>query len=431
MTSDTVPAPYIVSGTATYYGEWRAFATRDPGNPYSAPWLTNLADSPYVQLDLGAGHTQPLFTYIVKVADDPTRAPKAWTVRGSTDNFVASNDLLDTVTGQTGWGAGEIRAFTCDVAGTPYQQFRLHVTDNNGSSVIAILNLFYYNSAADILISHLSLVVWVEYIPDTQPTALWGQGYVFLGDPAHPPGSVTNPGNGIVYQSGAALAKSRLAFTLPLNGTGVLPATPDGADATNTVVWFAVVGSVLQFNVPNYLNVYAVYFQADYSDGSSRFSYPTAETVDQNVGTVTNPANAIDHDLNSFADILRQNFSGLGTATYLRIAGFGLFVVAPTVGCNSPPNGTVGVAYNHPLTVASGYSPYSAAISAGSLPTGMSLVVAGSLVSAAGTPTHSGTYAFTVHVTDAIGSTADVACAITIVNAGPCPEGTGAMIGPG
>lgn len=45
----------------------------------------------------------------------------------------------------------------------------------------------------------------------------------------------------------------------------------------------------------------------------------------------------------------------------------------PTVGCNSPPSGTVGIFYSHLFTLASGAPPYTLAIIAGSLPPGLSL----------------------------------------------------------
>jgi len=74
------------------------------------------------------------------------------------------------------------------------------------------------------------------------------------------------------------------------------------------------------------------------------------------------------------------------------------------VGCNlviSPqtlPNGTVNTAYNQTLTASGGTAPYSFSLNAGALPAGMTLSSTGNL---SGTPTATGTFSFTVKVTDA------------------------------
>lgn len=47
--------------------------------------------------------------------------------------------------------------------------------------------------------------------------------------------------------------------------------------------------------------------------------------------------------------------------------------VRPSVGCNSPPNGTVGTFYSHQFTLSSGTPPYTLAITSGSLPPGLTL----------------------------------------------------------
>jgi hypothetical protein len=70
-------------------------------------------------------------------------------------------------------------------------------------------------------------------------------------------------------------------------------------------------------------------------------------------------------------------------------------VVAPT---NSTlPNGTQGTAYSLSFSASGGTAPYTYAITAGAVPTGMSLTSGGTL---AGTPTANGTFNFTVTATD-------------------------------
>jgi len=59
---------------------------------------------------------------------------------------------------------------------------------------------------------------------------------------------------------------------------------------------------------------------------------------------------------------------------------------------------TVGNAYSATLQAAGGLAPYSWSISTGSLPTGLTLAPSTGIIS--GTPTTSGTFTFTVKVTD-------------------------------
>jgi Putative Ig domain len=81
----------------------------------------------------------------------------------------------------------------------------------------------------------------------------------------------------------------------------------------------------------------------------------------------------------------------------------------------SLPGGTVGAAYSTLLTATGGATPYTWTIITGGLPAALSLSSAG-LIS--GTPTATGTSAFTVQVGDANAATATAQLAITITNAG-------------
>jgi hypothetical protein len=80
------------------------------------------------------------------------------------------------------------------------------------------------------------------------------------------------------------------------------------------------------------------------------------------------------------------------------------------------PNGTVGTAYNQTLTASGGTPPYTFAVTAGTLPPGLTLSADGVL---SGKPTAAGTFNFTVTATDANGNTGSQAYAITIVKLAP------------
>lgn len=82
------------------------------------------------------------------------------------------------------------------------------------------------------------------------------------------------------------------------------------------------------------------------------------------------------------------------------------------ISCNTPPIGIQGVVYNHTFSASGGSVPYTYAITAGSLPIGITLDVATGTIT--GTPLFADIYDFTVQVTDDDASTATVACRIVI-----------------
>ncbi len=101
------------------------------------------------------------------------------------------------------------------------------------------------------------------------------------------------------------------------------------------------------------------------------------------------------------------------TAAY-QIGSFSITInPLPVVTSTTPPNGTIGLAYNYPLTNTGGLAPFSWSVSAGTLPPG--LAVNGAFIS--GTPTGTaacGTFPFTIQVTDADSNTATAQVSIRI-----------------
>lgn len=75
--------------------------------------------------------------------------------------------------------------------------------------------------------------------------------------------------------------------------------------------------------------------------------------------------------------------------------------MALAITCNNPPSAIVGASYSHFFPATGGTAPYSFAITAGVLPTGLTLNAATGEVS--GIPTASGTFSFTVEVEDSSG----------------------------
>jgi hypothetical protein len=85
---------------------------------------------------------------------------------------------------------------------------------------------------------------------------------------------------------------------------------------------------------------------------------------------------------------------------------------------SSLPNGTVGAAYSATLAAAGGVAPYLWAVTAGSLPAGLTLNAQTGAIS--GTPASAGTASFTVQLTDAQSPAASVSAPLSItVNPAP------------
>lgn len=142
MTGASTPAPFVASASSSHVAllPYEAFnSLLDTGNY----WITNVTSTGWLQLDIGSGNSEILGSYnlVMNTVPEANRSPKDWTVLGSnTGAFAGEEDILDTVTGEVSWGAGELRNFICDVTTTPYRYFRIDITDNNGDAYLQIGN---------------------------------------------------------------------------------------------------------------------------------------------------------------------------------------------------------------------------------------------------------------------------------------------------
>lgn len=100
-------------------------------------------------------------------------------------------------------------------------------------------------------------------------------------------------------------------------------------------------------------------------------------------------------------------------------------IIAPPAVCPvitlSPatlPTGMVGTAYTQPITASGGTSPYTYAVTAGTLPTGLTLTSAGVL---SGTPTTAGSSPVTITATDANGCPASIVYTLVVAPVAVCP----------
>ena len=153
-------------------------------------------------------------------------------------------------------------------------------------------------------------------------------------------------------------------------------------------------------------------------------SLPAGLTLNTSTGTVSGTPTAA----GAFSYTVRVTDAASATATQT-VSG----TVAPvtlTLSVTASSNTQVGVAYSQTSAVSGGTSPYAFAISAGSLPAGLTLNISTGTVS--GTPTTAGAFSYTVRVTDAASATATqtvagtmATAAITIGNGGL----SGAIVG--
>lgn len=129
--------------------------------------------------------------------------------------------------------------------------------------------------------------------------------------------------------------------------------------------------------------------------------------------TATGTLSGIPTAAGAFTFSIRATDSTTGTAATVTNA-YTLAISAPTITINpgTLPNGTFSVPYNHILTAVGGTAPYTYAVTAGALPTGVTLGTGGTI---SGTPTVAGTFAFTVTATDALHFTGTRAYTVNIV----------------
>jgi hypothetical protein len=242
------------------------------------------------------------------------------------------------------------------------------------------------------------------------------------------PGGLTLSGGTL---SGTPSSSGSASFTITAtdSGGGTHGA---GAQAFTLVVDPAAVGAP---------TAGAVSFSAAYNGGSG-----SAQTVTLSLagGTATGVAvaSAAAHGTatasgTTITYLAHPNYAGPDSFTYTATNASGtsapatvtVTVAAPvlTLSPSTLPGATVGTAYAQSFTATGGRAPYTYAVTAGSLPAGLTLVGA----TLSGTPTTAGTSNFTLQVTDTgVGTagTASVALQI-VVGTGVAPPTAGAVTG--
>ncbi len=225
-------------------------------------------------------------------------------------------------------------------------------------------------------------------------------------------------------------------FAIPAeNGPNSITLGPDGAlwftGLTNTIGRLSFVPALgLTCSFPGIAHVGTPYSAScTPAGGTSPYTYlVTAGTLPPglNVATSTGATTGTPANIGTFSFTVQvtDSSSPAQVATYI----VSNVVVEPPIlalTCTAPAGAQVGTAYSGTCTSSGGTPSYVWSISAGTLPPGLSLA-AGTI---AGTPVRSGTYAFTVNVTDS-GSPAQMAAQPLTITAAPAPLGIATTVAP-
>ena len=136
---------------------------------------------------------------------------------------------------------------------------------------------------------------------------------------------------------------------------------------------------------------------------------PSGLTLSASTGIISGTPTTV--GTSSFTVKLTDSFGAITTKPLSIIINAALSITTTSI-----PSGDVGVLYSRALAGAGGTVPYIWSISTGALPAGLTLGTTTGLIS--GTPTTTGTYSFTVMLSDSVGGSATKPFSI-VINAAP------------
>ena len=172
--------------------------------------------------------------------------------------------------------------------------------------------------------------------------------------------------------------------------------------------------AVGQAQVPYGAVIAATGGTSPYTFSVSSGTLPAGLTIAGSTGLISGTPTASGTVVVTF--MVTDSVGGHSTATLaLTISA----AATPTITTSSLPVGQQQIAYSTVILASGGQTPYTFAVNAGSLPTGLAISASTGLIS--GTPTGSGTSNFSVQVTDHVGSQTAANFSLTL-NAAPIPS---------
>jgi hypothetical protein len=258
----------------------------------------------------------------------------------------------------------------------------------------------------DIATANGSATAGVDYVANsltgqTIPTGSSTYTFTVLvnGDTLNEPSetffvNVTNVVNAVVVdgQGVGTIVNDDPLPSLSINDVTVVEGNAGTVNAVFTVTLSAASGQTVSVN---YATADGTATQpADYTNTSGTLTFTAGTTT----RTITVPV--IGETVPEANETFFVNLSGAVNATIIDNQGVGTITnddVPVTIAPTTLPNGTVAAAYSQTVTASGGVAPYGFAITAGAVPTGLTLSPGGVL---SGTPTAGGTFNFTVSATD-------------------------------
>ncbi|WP_287595528.1 putative Ig domain-containing protein [Thermomonas sp.] len=206
--------------------------------------------------------------------------------------------------------------------------------------------------------------------------------------------NVTNVTNAIVAdgQGVGTIVNDDPLPSMSINDVAVVEGNAGTTNATFTVTLGATSGQTVSVNYATADGTATA--GSDYTATSGTLTFAPGQTT-QTVTVLVNGETVPEANETFFV-----NLSGASNATISDNQGVGTITnddVPVTVSPATVPSGTVATAYSQTITASGGVAPYSFAVTAGSVPTGLTLSAGGVL---SGTPTAGGTFNFTITATD-------------------------------
>ena len=212
-------------------------------------------------------------------------------------------------------------------------------------------------------------------------------------------GTATASGTSITYTPTAGYGGPDSFTYTASNGVGTsTPATVTITVASPTIVLAPSTVPAATVALAYSQTVTAANGTGPYTYAISAGSLPTGLSLNTATGTLSGTPTAG----GVFNFTVRATDSSTGDGPYAGARAYSLTVASPTLGVapSTLPAPTVGVAYSQAITASGGTAAYSYAVTAGSVPAGLTLAANGTL---SGTPTTAGAYSFTVTATDSSG----------------------------
>ena len=312
------------------------------------------------------------------------------------------------------------------ISGTPTtagpSSFTIRATDGNGASGSRAYSVTIV--AAPIAINPATLpaaMVGSAYSRSVSVTGGTGASTFAVTAGSLPTGLSLNASTGAITGTPTSAA----TFNFTITATDTVAAT--GSRAYSVTVSPAAALSIAPASLPATTSGLAYSQTATASGGTASYSYavtagslPTGLLLNTATGTISGTSSTAGSF--NFTITATDSFGATGSRAYTVV------VNAPiAVNPASLPATTQGVGYSQSVSSSGGTGAVAFAVTAGTLPTGLSLNVASGAI--AGTPSAAGTFNFTITATDTLGATGSRAYTVVVgaalaVNPATLPNGT-------